>query len=451
MGCPWIDGRLNVPPFLRGVAQCRRTVVLCPDLHGRILAEVTMKVELLSSLMDKRIVKPNEPGEPSEGQTWCRASGYEVRDGVIAPVLGAHLERYDPWGRYLEARRLEAGEAEKSMGRRPDLVPGPYVDLLRLAMELPSDFQPGQKLPKRIEARILSWCATHGLLGLLPQQTLSATLAPRWGYWHEEVPEGDAPDYELVPTVTRYVRTARGWLPMQTPFPSVFERGAYDDVEDGGLVDADLAGRLEKPGVLWDALGGSGPRQVSLSASWGRFFPWVSSVEADTYYYPRPGTEQFWREYGEPVTDFVRAARYLLDTVRSLASGQSTGMTAIEKLTSTVSPGGRITPAGRYQLTWFAPSLLAGYAMLALNDLAGPGTLRLCDHCDVPFVSLHSKYCSSKCQVAHRQTDRRRSMKKAWELHEQGLDDASIAAVLGKKPEQVPALIAAQKRKLGLS
>lgn len=401
--------------------------------------------------MATTIIEPTDADESSEGQTWCRASAYEVRAGTIVPAPGARFERYAPWEAYLEARRLESGEGEKSMGRRPDLVPGPYVDLLRLAKDLPTDVPPAKRLARKTEAQVLAWCREHGLLGLLPQQTLSATMAPRWGYWHEEVDEGEEADFELVPMVTRYVRAARGWLPIQIPFPSLFERGTHDDVEDGGVVKDDLAERLEKPGVLWDAIGGSGPRQVSLSASWARFFPSVSSADAGTYYYPRPGTEQFWRQYGEPVTDFVRSARYLLDAVRSLASGQSMGMTALEKLTSTVSPGGRITSAGRYQLTWFAPSLLAGYAMLALNDLAGPGTLRLCDHCDVPFVSLHSKYCSSKCQVAHRQKDRRRNMEKAWKLYEQGLDDASIAAVLGKKPEQVPPLIAAQKRKLGSS
>ena len=401
--------------------------------------------------MAQRIIKPTVAVARSRGQAWYRASEYEVRDGVIIPAPDARLERYDPWGPYLEVRRLEAGEAEKTMGRRPDLVPGPYVDLLRLAKDLPPDVRPGQRLPRRIEAQLLTWCGQHGLLGLLPQQTLSATLAPRWRYWHEEVDEGDVPEHELVPTVTKYVRTARGWLPIQTPFPSVFERGAYDDVEDGQLVDADLAEHLETSGVLWDTLGGRGPRQVSLGASWGRFFPSVNAAEADTYYYPQPGTEQFWRQYGEPVSDFVWAAHYLLDAMHRLESGENAAITAMENLTSTVSPGGRITPAGRCQLTWFAPSLVAGYAMLALNDLAGPGTLRLCDHCDVPFVSLHSKYCSSKCQVARRQADRRRNMKAAWELHEQGLDDASIAAVLGKKPEQVPLLIAAQKRKLGLA
>jgi hypothetical protein len=71
----------------------------------------------------------------------------------------------------------------------------PYQSLLRLLGELeyrrpgddPLDFEPGEvdlliaPLTEDSEAKLLTWCAEYGLLGILPHRALQVTLAPRTG------------------------------------------------------------------------------------------------------------------------------------------------------------------------------------------------------------------------------------------------------------------------------
>jgi hypothetical protein len=56
------------------------------------------------------------------------------------------------------------------------------------------------------EAKLLDWCAHHGLVGLLSHQTVLAALAPRW----EPVPGGGD---HLVPVRHVHRWEAFGWSP----------------------------------------------------------------------------------------------------------------------------------------------------------------------------------------------------------------------------------------------
>ena len=45
---------------------------------------------------------PGKAPEPYEG-LWWRFNAYEIRDNMISPAPGAHLEIYRPWSKYRES------------------------------------------------------------------------------------------------------------------------------------------------------------------------------------------------------------------------------------------------------------------------------------------------------------------------------------------------------------
>ena len=128
---------------------------------------------------------------------WCRFDRYEIGDGYIRPATGANLEYFDPWQDYRRAG-----------GGRGAWIP-PYGSLLELVRNLESRPSPGPgplwALSPGSEQRLLDWCSTHGVLGLLPHRvhmvTLAARLEPLEG--HED---------RLVPTQHQFLRTNQGWI-----------------------------------------------------------------------------------------------------------------------------------------------------------------------------------------------------------------------------------------------
>src|SRR5215470_8318992 len=115
-------------------------------------------------------------------------------DGFIGPKGGLKPELYDPWKEYRSAQQP------------------PYLSLVNLIDHLPTTSADGTgiKIRKEGEKPLLEWCQQYGLLGLLPQQTSSFTLPPRWEPRNQF--EGDTFDRTLIPKQRSYERSGYGWI-----------------------------------------------------------------------------------------------------------------------------------------------------------------------------------------------------------------------------------------------
>jgi hypothetical protein len=104
---------------------------------------------------------------------WWRAERHVIRNGCVCPEFHVGHVQYDPWQEYRASR---AGA---------DSMNPPYTCLLTLVGALAEDPQTVTRhndvhFGPTGKRRLLDWCAGHGLLGLLPHQTVVASLAPRW-------------------------------------------------------------------------------------------------------------------------------------------------------------------------------------------------------------------------------------------------------------------------------
>jgi hypothetical protein len=122
--------------------------------------------------------------------------------------------------------------------RRPG-EPPPYQTLVNLThgIAYPPD-EPGLAL-------LLEWLARHGVLGLLPHETISVTLAPRWDRALEYDESGDGT--AMLPSSTTYYQVGGafeqhrrvGRSPRIKPAVTVEEVAALysDHTGHGALVD----------------------------------------------------------------------------------------------------------------------------------------------------------------------------------------------------------------------
>jgi hypothetical protein len=328
---------------------------------------------------------------------WWRFAKYDLRDGYLRPARGARLEQYDPF----ESAVYESlVELVGSKGIFPITPEG--------------------------ERRVLAWVADHGLLGILPHETLSATLTPQWQPFF--VPGND----ELFATVPRYIRTPTGWsvrghVPMRPSATKINEPKFQGELVDGKTIAEMVRQGAEIPpaGVIRQPIGHPEVRQESLAVAWGNFFPDVPPEARETFKYPLPLSAEFWRAYAEPVDLFLHAA---VDLRRSLTDLQpltaemtrqdrvrvQSGARDLAELLGPVTPVPMIDDrAGKVRLRWASTSLLATAAMQALIALSGEGRVLVCV-CGKVSISDDSRarYCSEKCRARARMR-RYRSKRKA--------------------------------------
>lgn len=143
-----------------------------------------------------------------------------------------------------------------------------------------------------------------------------------------------------------------------------------------------------------------------LSQTWGNFFPDVPQEEKDTYLYPIPLSDAFWHLYAESVEDFLAGAIVLAKAVDSISHNEGgegwysdEGVSLLNNLVSSASMN--VRPAGdTYAQEWRTPSLLASYAVMALQDLTQQRRLLTCETCNKPFVTdaYQARYCSDTCR-----------------------------------------------------
>lgn len=341
---------------------------------------------------------------------WVKFDRYVLVNEVLTPADGARPKQYEPWKSYEWARR---GRKER---------PAPYDDLLQLLPAL--HYEPAQdgslrddegvpvSLTSDSRDRLLDWCQQHGLLGVLPHRARLITLAPCWlpGAAEHVDEAGNAHTYgTLAPHQNMLVLTSAGWRGVGWTGPVSDSPHALP----GDLVAPDEVptGWSSPSVVIEDWLGM--PKQANLRNEVWRFFPAVPQDAAETYQYPLPPSERFWREYGEPLDDFLRAALRFRRAVELLqhTKTRTQGLMLLHLLVGPVRLGLDYV-AAEYQLRWRCPSLLASFAMMLIQDLAQQRRVRQCKACGRVFVAdaYQAVYCSLTCRYREHKRSYRRGL-----------------------------------------
>lgn len=281
------------------------------------------------------------------GGFWWRWTRYEVRGGAICPARRATLERYDPWQGWQPGRRGTQAS--------------PYGSVFRLV----DDFS---------EAAALEWCRTHGLLGVLLHRVRTATFAPQR--------RGRRPR-AVAFTQDRHMRTPAGWSGVR--WTVTREMARWWRMPSGVVIGRDLR-RFDL-------------EHERLATTWGRFFPDVEPGRRETYDYPRPLKDGFWRLYGEPLDAFHDGLQALAEAVRAADDARARDVQKLNALLLPIGPSAHLE-GGRVRQKWRCPSLLATFAMMALLDLAAERRVLTCWACGGTFVSraYQARYCSRTCR-----------------------------------------------------
>lgn len=349
---------------------------------------------------------------------WWRAEEYVLKDGYIRPAPGTRFMRYDPWEHYRLARQH---------GKQEDLAP--YQELLRLADIRFVFTKDGFAVQPDDTPRILEWCNKYGLLGVLLQRVREVRFAPRWK--RVGLP-GAEPDL-LFPTQRRLIRTATGW---RSQDPQWLDGWVIQDEPDreGSLVEEGRRPADMTTGAWVRKLDSFDWQWEPLPKTWARFFPDTPSEDRETREYPLPFTNEFWREYAEPLDQFIAAARTLEIALRDLQKPTEIrlGREKINALAEDVSLALSFGKDG-FRQAWVAASLLGTLAAMAISDLSGGKRVLRCETCGRPFVSGSpaARYCSPTCRHTAQKRVYRQRIREAKALYDQGMSVEEIAARLG--------------------
>ena len=161
-------------------------------------------------------------------------------------------------------------------------------------------------------------------------------------------------------------------------------------------------------------------RHEPFGGEWSHYFPQASplrSPEASRSAWegvreepPLPDEEDFWRDYGEPLPNFVEAGVRLSQAVEQIRteaeksaaeeSARGTGARMLSDLAMPVVP--ILSPAGSTDRGphWSSPSLLATLALMAMSDISGGARIISCKRCGAPAVTRSHRglYCSERCR-----------------------------------------------------
>jgi hypothetical protein len=159
-----------------------------------------------------------------------------------------------------------------------------------------------------------------------------------------------------------------------------------------------------------------------LSTTWARFFPDVPEEAQETFPYPEPLTEPFWKVYGEPLDEFLSGARALQDLLHGIKMQGEGRLRQFQTLTggafaiadSLVAPMGLgVRISRRVDLNFVGNSLLATLTVMLLEDLSRGKALQC--PCGQLFVSsaYQAHYCSRRCRWRFEQRQFRSSPAKS--------------------------------------
>jgi hypothetical protein len=350
--------------------------------------------------------QPGQPLSHTEGE-WWRISLYEIRDGCIRPAKGAKLDWYDPWPDFGRTRA-------QTVGQWPAGVQPGYQSLMKLVHQL--EYLPGHTrypncLSGKSQALILEWCQQHGLLGVLLSRWESIRLAPQ--------------------------RAGAGsWI--QRTYSRGFGQVIRAQESKGDLVDSPA-------NVLIHALDDLTLTDESPRKTWSRFFPGIESSKRETYAYPPPYTAEFCQLYGEPLSDFCNAAKFLVGAISHAGTKQleirgdlklarKQALDAINLLRRPIDDVLDLLEDGSMKSRRVTPSLLATFAEMFAQDQAYGRSILQCTSCGSPFVSsaYQAQYCSVTCRLREQKRRLRAQMKEARALRAKGQSLRQIADGVGQ-------------------
>jgi hypothetical protein len=347
-------------------------------------------------------------GEVAAGR-WWKFNRYQVVDGYIRPARKAALDQFDPWSGFSYGPDKRVGEP-------------PYVQLGNLLNRLPTPSERDERMSLSAdqESELLDWCSRYGLLGLLPDMAELVEITTR--------PEPDEEEGHVNVLAITMRRYGDEWLCHG----------------DSGRVRAEHV-PPPRSRVLVNPAWGPEPHFEPLSKTWAGFFPDVPSAEKETYPYPTPLTREFWRQYAEPVVDFVRVGKYLADAVTRLNNPEAQdfpdifGVTMTEeralwflnRLIQSTAPVLQPDNLGNLQRTWRSPSLLGTLAMMATEDRLGDRRLYQCE-CGRQVASSYpnTRYCSPE----HREKYRKRAQREKERKSKKGSGGGRARGSASRKP-----------------
>ena len=282
---------------------------------------------------------------------WCRFSDYQLVGGAIRPAPGADLAWFDPWDEYRIARD---GSEQRAT---PDQA---LLDLDRELSFAVDDDAMTYALSGSGKAAVLQFCRRFGLMGLLHHRL-------------REVRFPEAHGWQRI-----YRRVPRGWESRREP---------------AGLPTL----RLSPLGLVRDD-----PTQED-AATWNTYFGFQGAGWGPA---PLIGTAASWRQYQEPVAQFVGAVSAFAEVARGLAhmgSGDPLAGAALDRLNELL---GDVEVAvewsaerGRVQERWVARSFLSACGlMLTRHTTAGSGIVE-CAGCGRLITERlrKARYCSTTC------------------------------------------------------
>jgi hypothetical protein len=339
--------------------------------------------------------------------TWQRWKRYDLVNGVIVPAPGSpRPKKYDPWDQF----RANAGKYRT--------VAQPYLPLLELNRNLqkaksegirPSDpgYHPrhlAQPIvgPKTDADRlILDWCNAHGLLGLVSVLSDSIRLSQtfshfrRGGQWFTRSESVDAGVTQRrvetgrrssQPRVRNNAKQSVTWL-----------NWMFQDYEEKNIDHLELYFR-----PVWKE--GQPPLSV-----------------------PRPNSQEFWNQYGEPIREFAYwcevfglSVDYMSQWEPTKAEDESAKYAVMQShwlltgLAQSAETSFRFRPE-RNQLdeARVSAGLLGSYALMFLWDRADGRRALRCQNCDRYFISDEQRalYCSPKCRNTAQSRRYRRTLR----------------------------------------
>lgn len=344
------------------------------------------------------------------GSFWPRFSAYAVTKTpllMIRPTVDATLDPYDPW----KADRAADGEEER-----------PYKQLMRIAQRVRSRGGARLDMARRDRQQVEQWVRSNGLLGILPHETLAFTNAP---HWHESPIEAEFEASRkrgvrsLTPYQTELRRLSDEW---GVTFHRVGDDHPLRTAHRGERVDeAQLDDRTLTASVTYRRWPGGEVKTQPLGRRFGTFFSGASSFEVEQREFSSPTTKSFWRGYGEPVGMLLNYGWQLANCITAFSVWppeedwqQRNAVLALLQLNDAASLSslvGRFDEGWAIGLEWSGVSLLACYAALILQDLAGGQRAMSCPVCGGVFLSSahQAKFCSSTCRYTyHKRAQRRR-------------------------------------------
>lgn len=345
------------------------------------------------------------------GGMWWRFASYELEEGRIVPSPGADLERYDPWEAYREVRQ-KGSENEPPYQSLVRLIKHTQFEVVFKSLE-PTLQRDRVRLTPESEQALLDWCTQYGLLGVLMHRFSAVTLAARWEPVRGDYVRDGVTREAIAPVLRRLFPVATGWEATATTRSARAIEPTDTKRAQDVVSEEDRPSDWPVPYVIAQDASANRFEEEPLSKTWARFFPSVPEAERESFNYPVPLSEPFWKMYAEPVDDFLDAARGLLSALRALGrmkpykeasdderSELVRGRDALHSLTRSVSPTIELSEDGSIRQEWIAPSLLASFGMMALQDLSEDRRVRSCAACGSIFLTsaYQAQYCSPTCR-----------------------------------------------------